>query len=187
MRDDELRALVNRLQRGEREAFSEFLLAYGGVLRAMARRRLVQLRLQLEIEPDEIVGATMLEVWCRRQHLSAESSSRFLAYIKRIIRWQVNRAWRRKRTRRRGRGGVLGLTLGPAEIPDPRGQVTDEWEWDDAIRSAYDELSAHERLVAMMRRGGWTWDEIAARVRATPDGVRKIWERAAVRVLRKWV
>jgi hypothetical protein len=49
---------------------------------------------------------------------------------------------------------------------------------------AYDELTGFERLIAMLRRSGGTWDEIAERFDTTPEAVRKRWQRAIARVLR---
>lgn len=181
---EELRNLVARIQQGNREALDEFVRAYGDHIRRAAKRRLLQLGLEEEIEPDEILNSTILELCRSSDRIEAIELEELWLYVDRVVRSKATEAWRRKNARKRGGGWRAYHGRDERELPDPRPQAADDIELNETIGRTYDELTGDERMISMFRRSGWSWEEIATRLCSTADAVRKRWERAVARVLR---
>jgi RNA polymerase sigma factor (sigma-70 family) len=181
----ELQGLVARIRSGDREAFDVFVRIFGEHIRAIARERIGQLRIELETEPDEILDATVLELCRRWERIKAIQAEELVNYVKRVVRSQANEVWRRSRSLKRGSGRKGRQVDDYFDVPDPRDRLTTDIDLDDAISSTYQELTGYERLISMLYRSGWSWDEIAARLDMKPDAARKRWERAVARVLRR--
>ena len=145
------RELLDRLRRGDRDAFDTiFRTWYGplvGAAESMLRERAVA---------EEIVQDVMLELWRRRETLAAEGSPQ--AYLFQATRNRALNHLRHLKVQRRGEP----YATGPSSAPPAADARLAEEEIDAAVRQALGELPERTReIFELSRVHGLKYAEIA--------------------------
>ena len=144
--------LLDRIRRGDREAFDSIFRTYYASLVGMAESLLRQ-----RAVAEEVVQDVMLELWRRHETLRVEDSLR--AYLFRSAR---NRALNHLRHIKVERRGEPHVTRSSEAAPTAPAQLVEQ-EIDTALRQALDELPAGAREVFDLSRvHGLKYAEIAA-------------------------
>jgi RNA polymerase sigma-70 factor (ECF subfamily) len=146
------RSLLERIRRGDEDAFDAIFRAHYaplvGVAEGMLRSRAVA---------EEIAQDVMLELWRRRESLPVEESLR--AYLFRATRNRALNHLRHSRVERRSEPFAAGVTADPPTAPG----ILVEEEIDKALREAVGDLPERCREVFELSRvHGLRYAEIAS-------------------------
>jgi RNA polymerase sigma factor (sigma-70 family) len=179
---EQLGALLPRIRTADREALNAFVTRYIPLLRARARRWIRRLRIEHEIEPDELLDATILEICRNARQIQAVEPGEFLNYVERIVHSQACLIWRQSRARKRGGGRRVTQEPVTFDTIDRRAAPICDLELSETLTESYEQLSGAERTLALLRRSGWSWHEIAGSLATTAEAARKRWLRAVARV-----
>ena len=145
-------ALLDRIRRGDRDAFDTIFRTYYGPLVGMADGVLRQ-----RAVAEEVVQDVLLELWRRRETLKVEDSLK--AYLFRSARNRALNHLRHARVEQRGEPHVSGGIT--ESSPTAHARLVEE-EIDVALRAALDEMPAGPREVFDLSRvHGLKYAEIA--------------------------
>jgi RNA polymerase sigma-70 factor (ECF subfamily) len=166
------RSLVDRAQKGDREAFDDLVQLYRPRLEALVRARIGR-QLQASVSTDDIVQDTLLQA-CRsleRFHWrDGDSFMKWLAAIAENVFRKVSR--RREQTRK------IRLEPGTAEDISPSTAMRREERF-DRLKAALARLSADHREVIMLSRiEGLPVKEVALRMGRSQSAVKNLLLRA---------
>jgi len=141
--------------------------------------RTVRGTLRSDAEAEDVTQDAMLTALTSLHRYSPRSGTRFAAWLTTIAVNTMHRRFRRKRPE-------LTVTGELPEVPGPDTDVGDDIDrakQRSALLRALAELEPREREVVSLRYGAeLNAAEIAAELRLTPENVRKILERARVRL-----
>ena len=143
------RALVERAQRGDRDAFGELVWRYQDTVYTLAMRLVGP-----DLAPD-VAQEAMIRAWKALPRFRGEAS--FGTWLHRIT---VNTAWtHRKRAARHVAAELEDAVADPRPGPEHAGEMADLRL---RITAALDRLSPGQRMVVVLRDvAGWSHAEIA--------------------------
>jgi RNA polymerase sigma-70 factor (ECF subfamily) len=170
----DVRALSDRLAKGDRSALQELFRHFGGIALAAAVRVL-----RSRAEAEEVVQDAFLEVWRRAAHYQPERSA-FEGWLLTIVR---SRAIDRLRTRE-AQARVAGALESPApELQPSSDELLQKRRLMEWLQRSLEKLPPDQReTLELAYREGLTQAEIAART-GTPLGTVKTRMRLATRKL----
>jgi RNA polymerase sigma-70 factor (ECF subfamily) len=176
--------LVARCARGDRDAWAAFLDRFGGLVAALARRRLARHTGSASAaDVDEVVAEVFLALLRRDRHLLRQYDPRFRVstYLGVICRTAVLRHLR-------SREGAESLSRSPGPAaPAAEGPAARALGADAAarVRSALGTLEDRDRALLTLRYlDGWDYAAIAGAVGVSPDSVGSLLHRARARLAR---
>jgi RNA polymerase sigma-70 factor (ECF subfamily) len=178
--------LLQRIQNDDQGAVEEFVRTYEPYVRKVVRARLNVARLRRfagESDFCQLVLGTFVLRAAMGQYVIADSEE-MKALLGRITRNKIADVARRAEARK----PHVPLSAPESQGLEPRspepGPGT-QLAWNELLQKARDMLTPEEREVSELRTQGLSWEEVAARLNATPDAVRKRLDRAMARVIRE--
>lgn len=176
-------AYVARLRAGDQAALEELVERYAPVIKLEARMRLRLARLRAVLDSVDICQSVLKSFFLRAAAGQFEID-RPEDLRKLLVQMACNKSLEAaRREYAQKRDARRSVTLGDeAHLVAGGADPVEEVEWQELLIRGRQMLSADERRVAEARIAGRTWDEIAAEVGGTPDGVRMQFRRAQTRV-----
>jgi DNA-directed RNA polymerase specialized sigma24 family protein len=178
--DIALADLLRRLQAGDEEAARHLVHGLQGDLRAAIRQFLLKGSPLSHLESTELCE-DVLASFCRKKNLDKydlTSWEKLGKYLRGMARKKFLKRLRRQRT------GPPRADLDPALLPARQSGPGTEAAIEEWRTKAQKLLTAEEWQLIEWRREGHRWDEIAGRLGAGAEAVRKKYERAVARVER---
>lgn len=183
MSDNPFVAYVARLRAGDEAALEELVGRYAPVIRLEARMRLRSPHLRAVLDSMDICQS-VLKSFFLRAAAGQFDIDRPEDLRKLLVKMACNKSLEAaRREYAQMRDARRSVTLGAeahqvAGGDDPVGEV----EWQELLLRARQMLTAEERRVAEGRAAGRSWEELAAALGGTPDGLRMQLARAQGRV-----
>lgn len=176
-------AYVARLRAGDQQALEELVGKYAPVIKLEARMRLRSPHLRAVLDSMDICQSVLKSFFLRAAagqfDIDRPEDLRRL-----LVQMACNKsleAARREYAQKRDARRSVGLGEEAHQVPGGDDPV-EEVEWRELLLRGKQMLSADERKLAEARADGQTWEEIAAQVGGTPDGLRMQFSRAQARV-----
>ncbi len=129
------------------------------------------------VAPDDLLGTAMLAVLRKPMRIPQSELPEMTAYISTILKYQAIRILRKKQAERRALRRRMRRLRQRTEYfgqADPAGTL----RWNECFDAIYEQLTGEERILAMYRRAGYPWSEIATRINSSPARLKKRFERA---------
>jgi RNA polymerase sigma factor (sigma-70 family) len=178
--------LVNRAERGEREASRLLIEQYEPAIRRQVRFTLMDNRLRRVLEETDICQSIMGQffdgLWAGRFEL--DGPEKLIGLLKQMVRNKITdqaRYWRA--SRRDYLRNIAPIDADHIDEPTSReptpSRVVEESEF---LAEFEGRLSDWERMIFAFRRQGMNWPEIASRTGGGAEAIRKRFERALDRV-----
>ena len=174
---------VARLRAGDQAALEELVARYTPVIKLEARMRLRSPHLRAVLDSMDVCQS-VLKSFFLRAAAGQFDIDRPEDLRKLLVQMACNKsleAARREYAQKRDARRSVGLGDEAHQVPggdDPVGEV----EWQELLMRGRQMLSPDERKLAEARAAGQTWEEIAAALGGTPDGLRMQFSRAQARV-----
>lgn len=188
MADAPLPELMRRLAEGDQDAASELVRRYEPEIRRAVRVRLTDPRLRRVIDSVDVCQSVFANFFLRAAvgeydlNQSGELAALLAAMARNKLLDQVRRMQSLKRDQRRmelptpsAMEALAESSPGPDELAAER----------DLLAEVRKRLSSDERQLADLRTAGYEWGEIAEKLGALPDGLRKKLTRALDRVTKE--
>lgn len=172
-KQQDIQALVDSAQKGNREAFETLVLQTRGRIRALVASRL-SAHLVLGVETDDVYQEAILRAFqsiakCRWQ--GEDSFLRWMGGIAENVILELGR--RRARERKVSLRGDP-----PARVVSPSREMRRDERF-DRLEGSLDKLSPeHREIILLTRIQGLTFEEAAARMGRSPDAVKQLLYRA---------
>lgn len=176
-------AYVARLRSGDQRALEELVAKYAPVIKLEARMRLRNPHLRAVLDSMDICQS-VLKSFFLRAAAGQFDIDRPEDLRKLLVQMACNKsleAARREYAQKRDARRSVGLGDEAHQVAGGDDPV-EEVEWRELLLRGKQMLSADERKLAEARANGQTWEEIAAEVGGTPDGLRMQFSRAQARV-----
>jgi RNA polymerase sigma factor (sigma-70 family) len=181
--------LLRRVRAGDAAATNLLVARYGDAVRRTARVRLRSTQLRRILDSTDIWQSVMASFFKRAVRggwkEEPQTPDDLLKLLATMVRHKVIDQARRANAERRGGGkGTLDL-FGDRELfaPAPGDTPSEQVVKREQAELVKELLTAEERRVWDLRAGeGLEWADIAARVGATPEALRKQWERTRKRI-----
>jgi RNA polymerase sigma factor (sigma-70 family) len=176
-------AYVARLRAGDQAALEELVSRYAPVIKLEARMRLRSPHLRAVLDSMDICQS-VLKSFFLRAAAGQFDIDRPEDLRKLLVQMACNKsleAARREYAQKRDARRSVGLGDEAHQVPGGDDPV-EEVEWRELLLRGRQMLSADERKLAEARADGRTWEEIAAELGGTPDGLRMQFSRAQARV-----
>ena len=174
---------VARLRTGDQAALEELVARYTPVIKLEARMRLRSPHLRAVLDSMDVCQS-VLKSFFLRAAAGQFDIDRPEDLRKLLVQMACNKsleAARREYAQKRDARRSVGLGDEAHQVPgwdDP----VEEVEWQELLMRGRQMLSPDERRLAEARAAGQTWEEIAAAVGGSPDGLRMQFSRAQARV-----
>jgi RNA polymerase sigma factor (sigma-70 family) len=133
------------------------------------------------VAPDDLLGMAMLALLRKPMQIPRLEPPALEAYASVIMRNQAIMILRKKQAERRAlrtKMERLRQAMVCVEEADPAAT----YRWNQCLEVIYQQLTGEERMLAMYRRAGYSWSEIAALMNSSPGRLKKRFERAIRRV-----
>jgi RNA polymerase sigma-70 factor (ECF subfamily) len=181
--DSRFRELMRRFRAGEQQAATELYEKYGEQIRRVIRVKMTNPVLRTLYESGDIFQSVFFKFHVKAM-LGLYDLNEPTDLIKLLTTMAKNKIKdkARRENRRPNTNGEVHLPNVPDQGERPS-QVLAEKELMDKIRAS---LSESERRVAGLRTNGGSWQEIADECGGTPEGLRKLQERAVERVCQEF-
>lgn len=176
-------AYIARLRAGDQRALEELVALYAPIIKLEARMRLRSPHLRAVLDSMDICQS-VLKSFFLRAAAGQFDIDRPEDLRKLLVQMACNKsleAARREYAQKRDARRSVGLGEEAHQVPGGDDPV-EEVEWRELLLRGKQMLSADERKLAEARANGQTWEEIAAEVGGTPDGLRMQFSRAQARV-----
>lgn len=179
--------LLDRLRGGDEDAARELIDRFGHAVRREIRFRLRDSRLYRVVGESDVFQSAMLRfIWgLQLGQFDADSPEELLRLLRTIAQRRVcstARFWhaQRRDVRRNADWGDAEETTLPAADATPSKTIAEK----ELVAEALARLPEQTRQMVHWRQDGLGWSEIAARIEgtATPEAVRKQYERTLQRV-----
>jgi RNA polymerase sigma-70 factor (ECF subfamily) len=179
--------LIEGIRRGDAEAAARLVREYEPEIRRTIRIRLQGSSLQRTLDSMDICQSVMANFLVRASagQFELDEPDKVLGLLVQMARNKLTDKARAQKGPRRHPGGkqqegsaVMGAVADPAASPS---RILQGKELLDRIRQ---HLTAEEATLLEYRAQGLQWPEIAARLNAKPDAVRKQFTRAVDRVVK---
>jgi RNA polymerase sigma-70 factor (ECF subfamily) len=169
-------ALIDKAQRGEREAFEELIAIHRARLEALVRSRLGT-RLKGSVLPEDVLQETFLQALRSMQSFRWEGEDSFLRWLGGIAENAI-----RKESRRLEQSRHIRLRAARAPPPSPSKQMRRDERF-DRLQATLDKLSEDQRQAILLTRiEGLIVKEAAARMGRSETAVRNLLLRALKRL-----
>jgi DNA-directed RNA polymerase specialized sigma24 family protein len=172
--------LLNRLRVGDNSAAGQLYVEYAPHLRLVIKRRLVQRGLQWATEPDDVLDSVFRTLFCHGSLSPVENEQHLVQLLEQAVDRYTLRVLRKLtagcRDFRRESHDLV-VTAPPSHNPCEDG---------DLLGTAWDSLSAKERLICTLHRADYSWDEIGERLAMTAAAARKAFQRTEARVRERY-
>lgn len=179
--------LIRQVEEGSDEAAADLLSRYGSSLRRIARIRLQGSEIRRVLDSQDIYQSVMAIFFQRIQSGGFELSTPedLVRLISTMIRNRVTDKVRMHHAQRRDLRRNLSMeneSIAIVDIEDSPSVLVSREELIQRFRSL---LTEQEQLLLDERAQGYTWQELAERLSATPDQLRKQLSRAMEKVARQ--
>jgi len=174
---------VARLRAGDQAALEELVARYTPVIKLEARMRLRSPHLRAVLDSMDVCQS-VLKSFFLRAAAGQFDIDRPEDLRKLLVQMACNKsleAARREYAQKRDARRSVGLGDEAHQVPGGDDPVV-EVEWQELLMRGRQMLSPDERKLAEARAAGQTWEEIAAVLGGTPDGLRMQFSRAQARV-----
>jgi RNA polymerase sigma-70 factor (ECF subfamily) len=174
---------VARLRAGDQAALEELVARYAPVIKLEARMRLRSPHLRAVLDSTDICQS-VLKSFFLRAAAGQFDIDRPEDLRKLLVQMACNKsleAARREYAQKRDARRSVELGDDAHQVAGGENPV-EEVEWQELLLRGRQMLTADERRLAEARADGRTWDEIAAELGGTPDGLRMQFSRAQTRV-----
>jgi RNA polymerase sigma-70 factor (ECF subfamily) len=177
--------LVRRVRAGDGMAAAELVRLYEPAVRRVVRMRLRDPRLRRILDSTDVCQSVMASFFVRVAAGQFELSrpEQLLRLLSVMARNKLAGQARRGYVTRREVGG--DDTPPGSRLADPGPGPNQQVAWRDLLGAVRGRLSDEERQLADRRGGLQGWEQIAAELGGTPDGLRKKLTRALDRVARQ--
>ncbi|MCH2611406.1 MAG: sigma-70 family RNA polymerase sigma factor [Pirellulales bacterium] len=175
--------LFRELENGNQHAANDLLEQYGDHIRRIARIRLNDSVLRRVEDTMDIYQSVMANFFMRAAtgQFDLETPEQLLALISTMIRNRVIDKSRFYRSKRRDMRRNISIAETPTEDRNretPSLMISRE----EVINQFYAKLSEEERWLLSERSNGSSWKELAEKLNATPDQLRKRLARVTQRI-----
>lgn len=172
--------VIRGVRAGDPDAVRDLVRAYEPYLRRTFRRRLANTPLQAAADSADlcqsVLGAFLIRFVAGA--LEVHTQDDLLKLLLGIARKKFARLRRREGADRRDRGRTAALGSDP-NLPDARAEDPSVvLTRDELLRDVRRRMADGERELFELRRAGYSWDEIAARVGEPAARLRKRYSRA---------
>lgn len=177
--------LLGRFRAGDPDAARELVEQYEPHLRRMIRLRLRDTRLRRLYDSADICQSVLANFFARLSlgQYDLESPGQLVRLLEAMARNKVATQARKGQVARRDERAIdLSDDATSPAVPGP--SLTEQVAWNELIGIVRSRLSDEERIISDLRADGCEWAEIASRLGATSEGMRKRLERAFDRVAR---
>jgi RNA polymerase sigma factor (sigma-70 family) len=179
--------LIRQVEAGSDEAAADLLSRYGPSLRRIARIRLQGSEIRRVLDSQDIYQSVMAVFFQRIQSGVFELSTPedLVRLVSTMIRNRVTDKVRMHHAQRRDLRRNLSVeseSIAIVDIEDSPSVLVSREELIQRFRSL---LTQQEQLLLDERAHGYTWQELAERLSATPDQLRKQLSRAMEKVARQ--
>lgn len=182
---EEFHSLMHRLRAGEPRAAEELVRRYEPEIRRLVRMQLTDPRLHRLLDSVDIVQSVLANFLLRTAEgeFDLNSPEDLQKLLRTMARNRLRDHARRQTAQRRDQGRTLAeaeeaLKTLAAGDDSPSSILADR----EMLSEVRRRLSPDELAVAELRSGGHEWDEVAAQLGGTAEGLRKRWARAVQRV-----
>jgi RNA polymerase sigma factor (TIGR02999 family) len=181
--DDDITGLLQRWQRGDREAFERLAPRVYEELRRIAARALTRERPDHTLQSTALVHEAFLKLVDQR-HVDWQSRSHFFGLAAQLMRRiLVDHARRVTRAKRGGNTPVVSLeTAGDIAVASSHTDPIDVFLLDTALRKLEQLDATQGRIVELRFFGGLTIEETAGLLGVSPMTIKRDWA-----VARAWL
>ena len=179
--------LIRLVESGSEEAAADLITQYGPSLRRIARIRLHGSEIRRVLDSQDIYQSVMAIFFQRVQTgtFELETPEDLIRLVSTMIRNRVTDKVRRHHAQRRDLRRNLSVedeSIAVVDMEDSPSVLVSRQELIMRFRKL---LTEQERLLLDERARGYTWQELAERLSATPDQLRKQLSRALEKVARQ--
>lgn len=174
-------ALCARIGDGDQAAVELLCNEYGNALRRVARRRIRQLNLERQVEPDDLFDSVFRVICIDPSVLENMDPLQIYTYLEQMIKHKAIDAVRRSNARKRG-SGRSRQAMDLRAVADHRLAESDRIALEEQIHLTRANLTSDERKICMYRADKFSWQEIAELMNITAAAAQKRYERALNRV-----
>ncbi|MDA1052530.1 MAG: sigma-70 family RNA polymerase sigma factor [Planctomycetota bacterium] len=180
--DSEFTQLVKRARQGDKEATGRIYTEYAMHVKRCVRYRLRKLRLQNSTTADDVFDSVFRQLLKPGALDKFDDTEHLCNYLEKAVHRKATEYLRRMT---KGDQEDLAQPTAADEAEDKSSEeLLNDLEQREELDRIYSRLMPHERLLCTLRRGGYLWDEIAARLNTTPTAARQAFHRAMARVKR---
>ena len=175
--------LLKRIENGDSDASTELLDQYGHHIRRIARIRLNDTMLRRVEDSMDIYQSVMANFFMRAAtgQFDLDTPEQMLALISTMIRNRVMVKSRFYRSQRRDMRRNISIANTPTEDKN-RETPSLMMSREEVIAEFYSRLNEEERWLLEERANGSSWQELAQKLDATPDQLRKRLARVTQRI-----
>jgi RNA polymerase sigma-70 factor (ECF subfamily) len=179
--------LIRLVESGSEEAATDLINQYGPSLRRIARVRLHGSEIRRVLDSQDIYQSVMAIFFQRVQTgtFELETPEDLIRLVSTMIRNRVTDKVRRHHAQRRDLRRNLSVEDESIAVVDMEDSPSVLVSRQELIMRFRELLTEQERLLLDERARGYTWQELAERLSATPDQLRKQLSRALEKVARK--
>jgi len=179
--------LIRLVESGSEEAATDLITRYGPSLRRIARIRLHGSEIRRILDSQDIYQSVMAIFFQRIQtgRFELETPEDLIRLVSTMIRNRVTDKIRRHHAQRRDLRRNLSVEDESIAVVDMEDSPSVLVSREELIMRFREVLTEQERLLLDERARGYTWQELAERLSATPDQLRKQLSRALEKVARQ--
>lgn len=185
-RDASFVELFRRVRLGDAEAIESLVRRYEPIIRVAIRARLNDSGLRSLLDSIDISQSVLGNFFVRAAagQFELEQPAQVVKLLVTMARNRLTNHIVQQRTARRDHRRNQPSHNGQAEAIDPGPSPSATMSAQELLQAFRSRLSAEERQVVELRTQGQTWQQIAAELGGTPDGLRMALGRALDRITR---
>jgi len=175
----DLQNLLTQVRQGNSRAATEFVERFAPEIRTEVRQHLRAGRIRRLVDSEDVCQSVLATMLLRLAdgEFQLEDPRQLGPLLLRIARNKVNGQMRRHYAARRDIRQTEPLSVNGQNAvhhETPSARLVHE----ELVAEVRSRLAPDERRIAEMRKSGQTWSDIAQAMNATPEGIRKRFERA---------
>lgn len=182
--DLEFQALMVGVRAGDPDAAAELVRLYEPEIRREVRLRLTSPQLRRTLDSVDICQSVFGKFFIKAAlgDLEFDRPQHLLRLLCQMARNKVIDRHRRDQVRQPAHGGSR-VDLSDVDPPDRGESASQIIERKELLTRMSDQLTEQEQRIAVLRRNGESWPEIARQTGGTVEGSRKMLARACERVM----
>lgn len=173
----EFAAICEGVSAGDQNAIDRLCREYGNALRRVAKRRIDQLGLETQLEPDDLFNSAIGAIFLDPGVLADMDPLQIYTYLEQTIKRKAIDKRRRMNARKRG-SGRQAKQIDLSTVADYRSTAADEVAMAEQIHLTRAKLTSVERKICMYRADNFSWQEIGDLLQISPAAAQKRYERA---------
>lgn len=176
--------LIERVRRGDQQAADEIFKRYEAPVLRTVRVRMFDARLRRVLESGDILQMVMLSFFAGAAggKFKLDTPQDLVKLLAQMARNKLDDQIRWEMAAKRGGGGVVDAPEDGIEIPTPGPTPSEVLATREDLERVHSAMAGEEKVIQAYRDDGLSWDEIAAKVGGTGEGVRKRMDRAYERI-----